>query len=49
MRRGERGEDTFGRLARAAVGRGIEVKGIIRAEERAQLAAGFFGLWWKVS
>ena len=37
-------KDAFGRFARAAVGRGVKVKCIIGAEERTQLAAGFFGL-----
>ena len=42
--RGEGVEDTFGCFARATVGGGEEVEGIIWAEEGAELYACFFGL-----
>jgi hypothetical protein len=41
---GQSGEDAVGGLARAAVGRGEEVEGVVRAEELAEAAAGFVGL-----
>lgn len=42
--RGQGAQDALGGLARAAVGRGEELQGVVWLEEGAQLAAGFLGL-----